>query len=151
MSTSARIEQYLINLENGELKSNEVKVLNYIKNNPDCIIDDIRRDLKMKHQTATSRISELFDCGVIKVTGQVERLTITERKLVYSTMQFVEPKYEQDRLRKERLKEKLQMWAKRGLELMDELQLFDDQFDPHLCHYLQRISKNKSVAENESN
>lgn len=145
MLTTARIEQYLINLENGDLKSNEVKVMNFIKTNPDCTIDDLRNELKMKHQTATSRISELLDCGVIKVTGQIEKLTIINRKYLYSTMQFVESKAERLELIKERNNEKMQMWAKRGLEL------FSDQFDPHLNHYLQRISKNKSVAENESN
>jgi DNA-binding MarR family transcriptional regulator len=67
---SALIEQ----IESGQLKTNNAKILDKFVLNPEGLtVYDLRIHLGMAHQTLTSRISDLEDMGVIFAYKTVER------------------------------------------------------------------------------
>lgn len=106
--SSAKRETYMENLKMGIIKTNAIKVLNFIKDNPNCNTDKIRLGLSMAHQTATSVISNLLDLGIIKITGETKI-----KNSFFSSYVLVENYIEQDDLAKRRKKEKFNAWMKK--------------------------------------
>ena len=104
------IENYISMMESGEITNKIVRVLHYIKHNPNSDIVQMKQDLGMLHQSLTASVSMLQDEGYIEVTG--ERL---HRDRAYSTFLFVENREKQTKLRIERLKYKFGIWVSRGL------------------------------------
>lgn len=106
----AKIQTYMLQLQNGNIRGNQSEVLDYIWKHAGCTIADLRRDLCMPHQTASSALSVLMDCGMVKEVGQ-EKIDDS----VYSKLQFVPSSDEQDQLAIARNMEKFRSWAKKGL------------------------------------
>jgi len=110
----ARIKTWIIQLESGEIKSKQLKILNYIKNNPTTDYTKPKTDIRtmceklgIVHQSLTSCISYLEDGGLVKVVGQIEK-----RSKHYSIYEFVYDQNERDKLMYSRHKEKFNSWIK---------------------------------------
>lgn len=106
----AKVKNWLRLIESGDLKNNTVKVLSFVMQNPHTDIDSIRKELKMPHQTATSRISELMDAGLVKEQGQRVKAGLN-----YSVLVFISDEREQQLISYTRAKEKYIQWMKQGL------------------------------------
>lgn len=105
---SAKAETYLLQLENGNIKSNAVKVLNHIKTNVPRDTNTIRAELRLTHQTLTATLSNLLDMGLIKIIGKKRR-----EDSVYSIFQYVSSAGERLELRKARKRKKYEGLVKR--------------------------------------
>jgi hypothetical protein len=110
----ARIKTWIIQLESGEIKSKQLKILNYIKNNPTTDYTKPKTDIRtmceklgIVHQSLTSCISLLEDGGLVKVVGQIEK-----RSKYYSIYEFVYDQDERDKLMYSRHNEKFHAWLK---------------------------------------
>lgn len=105
-------ENWIKQLNNGFLKSKTIIVLHYISKHPNTNLYAIRKSMPyMSHQTITSRISNLMDEGVIKITGDLEINDIS-----YSIYLFVSDIEEQLYLKNQRAEEKFLSWVKQGLK-----------------------------------
>ena len=107
----ASTKQYIRNVNSGFLKTNNEKVLYWIKHNPTTTIHELRQS-GISHQTLTSRISHLQDLGLIQVIGNCN---IDNKH--YSQYEAVTDTYLVEELRREREQEKIMSWIKRGQEL----------------------------------
>ena len=89
----AKVKTWLFNLQSGNLKTKNEKILNAIWKYTDergGISTKRLRDISgYPHQTLTSVLSLLHDEGIIKVVGQVKD---TKTESFYSVYQFAEPK-----------------------------------------------------------
>ena len=110
----ARIKTWIIQLESGEIKSKQLKILSYIKNNPTTDYTKPKTDIRtmceklgIVHQSLTSCISLLEDGGLVKVVGQIEK-----RSKYYSIYEFVYDDKERNKLMKSRHNEKFHAWLK---------------------------------------
>lgn len=107
----SKSENWIKQLNNGFLKSKTIIVLDYISKNPNTNLHEMRNAVPhLSHQTITSRISNLMDEGIVKITGDVE---INETP--YSTYLFVSSTDEQLDLKRQRAEEKFLGWVKQGL------------------------------------
>jgi len=70
-----KIRALLKQIESGKLKSDKAKLLYFIINNPDRNTEHIKSLSFMKWQTATARLSDLQDMGVIFVSNGEERFS----------------------------------------------------------------------------
>jgi predicted ArsR family transcriptional regulator len=61
----AKMEALLKQIESGKIETDKAKILNYIINNPESSRIDILEALDMLENTATGRISDLEDLGLI--------------------------------------------------------------------------------------
>jgi len=107
----ARTKQYIKNVKNGFLKSNNEKVLHWINHNPMTTVYELRQT-GISHQTLTSRISHLQDLGLIKVVGNCN----IEGKH-YSQYEAVLDSEMVEHYRNSREQEKVLTWLKKGQEL----------------------------------
>jgi len=108
--SSAKTDTYRENLKMGIIQTKTMKVLSFIKDNPNCNTDHIRSGLNMPHQTATAIISNLLDAGIIKIIGDTKVKNST-----FSNYLFVEDYLEEQKLKKARHLEKFKMWMEQGL------------------------------------
>lgn len=126
----AKIQTYLLNLHNGNIRGNAMEVLEYIHRNSGCTIADLRRELHMPHQTASSALSNLMDSGIVYDFGteQIE-------DCVYSKLYFCHEAEKQDQLAFIRQEEKFRQWVKKGLK----------EFDDNMSLTLKDTLKNETV------
>ena len=96
-------------MESGKLLTNTVLVLDYIKNHKNTDIFEMRTELKLPHQTLTSRISDLMDEGLVAISGKMKH-----KDLEYSTFFYVVGYKNQKEAKEKRLKEKYILWLEKG-------------------------------------
>jgi hypothetical protein len=119
MTSQAKRETYLKNLESGLIQSKTMKVLYFIKTyelSSICNTYDMRNSLNMPHQTLTAIISNLLDLGSIKISEEIKKGNNT-----YSIYRFVPDIQDQIRISNERKKEKYNYWLKQGINEYSEL------------------------------
>ena len=114
----AKVKQYISQIQGGQITTNNLKVLAYLLKhnetpNPDHrTIYHMRINLGMAHQTLTSRISDLMDLGMVRVTGD------TKIKDKHYSLFAVVP-FDDIRLMEElatmRLHDKIHSWIGSGL------------------------------------
>jgi len=109
----ANYKQYIENLNSGFIKSKTLKVLNYVKQNPQCTIYEMRMKMNISHQTLTSAISNLMDLGLIEINGQTKLGT---PKKHYSTFIFQSDESKIIYNIHQREHEKIKLWISKGLE-----------------------------------
>lgn len=109
----ANYKQYIENLNSGFIKSKTLKVLNYVKHNPQCTIYEMRMKMNISHQTLTSAISNLMDVGLIEINGQT-KLGTPEKH--YSTFVFQSDESKIIYNIHQREHEKIKLWISKGLE-----------------------------------
>lgn len=132
---TAQAKTLLEQIENGNIKTNNVKVLEFVKENKECTINYMRVMMDIPHQTLTSRITHLLDCGLIKCVGDVE---IEDRH--YSKYVYVHNGSERSELRTERFGDKYLAWLNRGMRefkgvagshLMQQLMVEQNNIENH--------------------
>jgi predicted transcriptional regulator len=106
----AKAENWIKNLQNGNIKSKTMQVLKFIKDNPKCNLDIIRDKTGLPHQTVTGCLSRIMDEGLVKFVGKIE-----SNKNVYSLLEYVTDMSELYRLKNQRDKEKMVRWANNGI------------------------------------
>jgi hypothetical protein len=111
----ARIETWLRNIENGNIRSKTERILDCIIRNGQKGIstDEMRSKLGIAHQTLTGVLSGLNDSGVIQVVGMHQNV---ENENFYSVYQFVSDPFERTKLQNYREREKVLAWLKKGIE-----------------------------------
>lgn len=98
-------------MEKGDLQNYTIKVLRYIKDHPNTDIEEMRDNLKLPHQTISSRVSELMDEGLVEIIGERS----SKEGNTYSLIRFVEGTFRQKQVREQRLRAKYQTWVNKGI------------------------------------
>jgi hypothetical protein len=116
--SEAKIENWLKNIENGYLKSKQTIILDFIINNPNTTIHDIRTKCGISHQTTTSAVSIMLDEGVVRFNGTIKlrkQDDAEDEGDTYSMLLFVSDREERKAVKKKRIYEKFVAWAKQGV------------------------------------
>ena len=116
MERSAKIQTYMLALQNGSIRGNVMEVLDFVYRNHGASILQMRVELNIAHQSLTPAVSNLLDLGLIREIG-TERVNDS----VYSKYEFVPDAEEQDALSKAREFNKFKSWIKQGLKEYDHL------------------------------
>jgi predicted DNA-binding transcriptional regulator len=116
MERSAKIQTYMLALQNGSIRGNVMEVLDFVYKNHGASILQMRVELNIAHQSLTPAVSNLLDLGLIREIG-TERVNDS----VYSRYEFVPDAEEQDTLAKVREFNKFRNWIKQGLKEYDHL------------------------------
>lgn len=76
-------------INSGTLQTNTAIVLDHVRNNRNCNVHSMRKELKfMTHQTLTSRISDLEDEGWIYASGQIKVHCDDGKDRTYTTYRY---------------------------------------------------------------
>ena len=110
----AKIKTYMMQLQNGNIRGNQMECLDYIYKNQGATVHEMRTALAMAHQSLTPSISLLLDCGLIREIGQVKI-----KDSFYSKYEFEPDADKQDALATERLAEKFKQWKERGRDFVE--------------------------------
>ncbi|MCB0448445.1 MAG: MarR family transcriptional regulator [Gelidibacter sp.] len=122
----AKIQALLKQIHSGKRQSDKARVLDFVMKHPYCTTVDVEVKLNMLHQTASARISDLLDLGVIEERGTKETATSNFTYLKY------QPDYLQQVINsRNRKKDKYDNWVKKGLTQ------FNDLINPELKFQLQ--------------
>ena len=116
-----KVKNWLEQLNNGEIKSKTTRIIYEIhkhtfKGKGFTTIDELRKDLSMAHQTLTAIVSNIQDEGLIATYGEIEN----ESGCVFQKIRYAGHE-EREYLIRERRREKLSQWIKRGREEFNDL------------------------------
>jgi transcription initiation factor IIE alpha subunit len=109
--SEVKVENWIKNLQNGNIKTRTLQIIKFIKENPKCSLETIRDKTGLPHQTVTGCISNVMDEGLVKFVGKTE-----SDKGIYSLYEYVTDMAEMYALKEQRNKEKMKHWAKYGLD-----------------------------------
>lgn len=115
--SSPKIEALLNQIRSGKMENDKARVLNFIQKNPHATIQDIEIGLNLYHETASARVSDLEDIGVIEVskTGRYSHLVYQDDPKKQKVNAFL------------RKCEKFERWKKKIVKFEDLLT--EDQLD----------------------
>jgi DNA-binding MarR family transcriptional regulator len=68
----ASYQNFLQQINSGKITTDKQRVYQAIKKNPNITLRELRKTLKMKHQTVSARLSDLLDLGVVEICGTKE-------------------------------------------------------------------------------
>ena len=105
--TNTRIKALLKQIETGKIDTDSAKILNYIKTNVMTSRPMIEDSLGMSHQTASARVSDLLDMGIIEVV---------ESDADYEILKYQPSEHSQIKNARKRKYDKYVKWKKRGVE-----------------------------------
>lgn len=103
-----KIQALLDQIRSGKMQTHKAWILNYIMRNPGATKVQIGKELRIPHQTVTARLSDLEDMGLIEAKGEYQP---------YSKFYYIEDPQGQKLHRAKRAAEKLEAWAKKGMDL----------------------------------
>lgn len=112
--SKAQKQSYLEQVVSGNTNTVAAKVLHFIMNNPESDFTDVMNALHLKSHSATARIAELHDAGLIKISKEIR---IAGHK--HSMYVFVQEPSEQKKIKLERRIEKFNNWVKLGENKFD--------------------------------
>lgn len=116
-----RVKALLKQINSGQLQTDMARILSHIKMHPFTTLPEVKRKLALSHQTASARISDLLDMGLIEEKGEKKNNIGT-----YTYFKF-QPNISIQLLNAEtRRKEKYKHWVKKGLTK------FNDFINPEL-------------------
>lgn len=69
---TASYQNFLQQIQSGKITTDKQRVYQEIKNNTNITLRELRKTLKMKHQTVSARLSDLLDLGVVEICGTKE-------------------------------------------------------------------------------
>lgn len=116
MERSAKIQTYMLALQNGSIRGNVMEVLDFVYRNHGASILQMRVELNIAHQSLTPAVSNLLDLGLIREIG-TERVNDS----VYSKYEFVPDAEEQNKLADLRRRDKFRNWIKKGVDEFSDL------------------------------
>jgi len=131
--SNASTHNWVMLMEKGDLQNYTIKVLRYIKDNPNTDIDKMRHELNLPHQTLSSRVSELMDEGLVEIVGD----RTSKESISYSLIRYVEGTFRQKQVKEQRLRSKYMAWVNKGIreykdimpsQLLMELSYIQSQF-----------------------
>lgn len=110
-----KIKALLNQIKNGKLNTDKARVLHHIKNHPYSTLSEIERKLNMIHQTASARVSDLLDMGLIQEMGTKKTARSQETYFRF------QPNFQkQNTNATKRKEEKYKRWVKTGLTQFEE-------------------------------
>ena len=127
-------QTYLGLLEKGVIRTNTMRVLEYVYKNPGTDIGEMRKALNMVHQTLTPALSNLMDSGLIKENGT----NVVGGDSYYSCLWFVADPLEQEKLADDRRNDGFKRWLSKGINeygdylpksIMDELRNYEQMIN----------------------
>lgn len=74
MATTASLETFFEQIRSGKLMNDKQIVYNAIQKSSGITLMDLKRRLKMQHQTVSARVTDLLDMGVVEVIGTQKRI-----------------------------------------------------------------------------
>lgn len=105
-----KIKALINQVNSGQLTSDLSRILHHIKLHPYTTLPEVKRKLSISHQTASARISDLLDLGVIEEKGSKKTAKSSHTYFKYQpdiSIQIINSK--------KRKKEKYNYWVKKGL------------------------------------
>ena len=119
---NTKVKALLHQIETGKMKSDLVKILNYIMINEMTSRPLIADGLNMKLQTTVARVSDLLDMGIVEVVDSSDLLF---GSYYFEDLDYEILKYQPDPIKVaknayERKREKFEKWKKRGLNEFSE-------------------------------
>lgn len=111
-----KIEALLKQIHSGKRMSDNAKILEYVMKHPFCTTSEVEIKLNMLHQTASARISDLLDMGVIEERGKKDTATSSFTYLKYQSNAI-----NQNLNAKRRKQEKYKNWVKKGMTQFSEI------------------------------
>lgn len=115
-----KVKTYITNLNNGNIKSKSLLILDYIKKHPLTNIHHMRIELNVSHQTLTSIISNFMDYGIVRAVGEV-KIPIRSRDSFFTVLEYVEDIEMIFALQRLRRMNKYLIWVNRGLTEFNSL------------------------------
>lgn len=109
--SNASTHTWVTLMETGDLQNYTIKVLRFIKDNPNTDIERMRNELDLPHQTISSRVSELMDEGLVEISGERSN----DKGNSYSLVKFVEGTFRQNQVKEQRLRHKYMSWVNKGM------------------------------------
>lgn len=110
-----RVQSLLNQINSGQLKNDMSRILNHIKTYPLTTLPEIKRKLGIVHQTASARISDLLDMGLIEEKEEKKTTTGVHSYFKYQP----DPRIQSINALK-RKKEKFENWKKKGINQFQE-------------------------------
>ena len=124
-----RIQALLHQVHSGKLQTDMARILHHIKKHPYTTLSELKRKLNMKHQTASARVSDLLDMGLIE-----EKDTKKSHHSFETYFTYQSDIRKQEHNAKKRKKTKYQHWLKKGLSQ------FEDLINPELKQELKQVT-----------
>lgn len=110
-----KIQALLKQIHSGKRLSDKARVMEFVMKHPYCSTVDVQVKLNMVHQTASARVSDLMDMGVIEDVAKKETSTST-----FSILKYQSNPDKQDENAKRRKLEKYKNWLANGLNNFNE-------------------------------
>ena len=111
-----RVKALLDQISSGKLQTDMARILHHIKTYPYTTLTELERKLNMKHQTASARVSDLLDLGLIEEQG-----TKKSHHSFQTYFKFQPNISKQEYNARKRKRTKYQHWLKKGLSQFEEL------------------------------
>jgi predicted DNA-binding transcriptional regulator len=124
-----KIKALLNQISSGKLKTDMARVLYYIKTHPYTTLPEIERKLFLKHETASARVSDLLDIGIIEEQG-VKKTVLGH----YTYFKFQPDIRAQEANSAERKFQKFKIWRNKWVQ-------FEEFIAPSLKKELSTINK----------
>ena len=109
----AKIEALLNQIQSGNIKTLHAKILNYAQKKKGFFIREIEEVFKVARSTATARVSELEDMGLIKNMGGYQTRYAKDKQGYY---RYLVTEEEQKKHRWLRRSQKYNRWLNSGIE-----------------------------------
>lgn len=126
-----KIQALLKQIHSGKRMSDNARILDYVMKHPYCTTSDVEIKLNMLHQTASARISDLLDMGVIEERGKKETA-----KSSFTYLKYQSSALKQIINAKKRKQDKYKNWLNKGMTQFSEF------INPNLKAELQHESTN---------
>lgn len=108
-----KIKALLKQIETGQITTDAGRILAHIKKYPYSTLPEIKRKLQLSHQTASARLSDLQDLGIVEENG-------TTKTGSYTYFKYQADFLKQEENARERKREKYTLWLKKGLNKFEE-------------------------------
>lgn len=125
---NASIQTYLLQIASGKIHCIKDKIVSYTMKNPDCTIDDMKRDIwiiteqgklkTIKHQTLSARLSELLNDGILFISDTIDK---SDSDRVLSKFRIETDNAKAETNKNTRRNEKFRKWIKKGLNDFSDL------------------------------
>ena len=81
-NTEAKITAWIQQIESGQTLANEAKIIKFMRGRQTSDIEEMKSLLNIKHQTLTSRVSNLEDLGILTKVGKCKMDKFSEYQYV---------------------------------------------------------------------
>lgn len=133
--SKASTETFLEQVRSGNTLTDKQLIYLEIKKNPGITLLDLKRKLKIQHQTVSARLSELMDLGIVEILATQTRIGVI--KLSYDSILIAQ---EDEKKINSNILERNE---KRFQKALKSLLSFDNHLEPELKEQLAKHLKVK--------